>query len=247
MNRIVTIYTISFLILGLTGCVSIPKNAIYIDSKTKDNIRASDATLLKVQKELNTDNYKTFQPPGMGSNNGLLGYVSNKYLTNKAEKDVAPIRVALANFYVEKQLQNELLPVLKKSWLKTIKINIIENDLNNAVPKLVEKSNSSTVVIITPVYLLINNLTTLAMVLKLDLYPVSAKLPHPTKMGDKQDKTTKPIYSITVQYTKPLENRNFFPTLNAKQWSENKGEKIKQALSEGITHLVKEVELLTQN
>jgi len=235
---------ICLVLLSAPGCVTTEPPYIPLAKEVSQQIKSSNVVIVSTQHEIKADveksNVTTYT--GGGLIPALIDVAIERSRRKSAEEDIKPIRDALMDFDMGKELQASLGTRLDSiPWLNVKKTEVLSDTKPDLVPSLLGFSSEDALVLITPSYSLTSDFVTLKVESEVKVLPRAAHLrPSAEGKDSKKDQVT-PLYKDVVTHIAPLVTGASDTKAAAAEWSKDGGAVIKQAMKQSVDSIADKI------
>ena len=234
----------------VSGCVS--TSTLQISSTTADALKTADIVVLKSQPQMYiAANPTTIPVPAYTSApsliggemvaimllTGLVGGIAYGSIQGSKQREIDGKLSMIANNMKNVDIEDGLRRVIEANfdnieWFQNRPVTLDDAHRAEAIAETIEQSTADAVVAVIPHYHFSQNLSEFAITLRYAMYAASAKARQ--SVGTDSISTT-PFFRTEQSWVIgiPFEHRGS-EAVNAIYWSENDGQKIKEALHEAM-------------
>ncbi len=247
------IISIILALLAITGCAQTSPRYKPLPSASIPEIAGAETVVVVSQKTINSfigdSNVSALTGGGLLAMQLDAAIVRSRIET--AETTIAPIRNALRDFHFNEKLMAVMQAETKNvSWLKDAKTELYTQKSTEALEKrLLASVQPATLFFTINYYSLSSDFSTLMMVAEANLYPNTKELRRQQvelykdnsqigQPGSPQASEKNSLYRNFFGYNKKLPKHSKGSETAVNLWTANNGQKIRDALSEGIQALV---------
>ena len=227
----------ALVVCAATGCVTKEPAFIPLASEMSQRITSSNVVIVATQKELvaDVDKSRVSTATGGGLIPALIDVAIESSRASSAEDNLRPIRNAIFDFEMGKELQQALGTRLDEvPWLHVKKTDVVYDKKAEQLGSLLAAGSEDVLVVISPTYALSSDFSVLRVESQIRVVPRAAQFKSQEDAKADEGKVT-PLYKKSVSYLSSL--ATFDPGSKedaAKAWASDGGVRIKEALKQGV-------------
>ncbi len=233
-------FVVCLILLSASGCATTEPAYIPLAKEASQQIKSSNTVIVSTQHEIKADveksNVTTYT--GGGLIPALIDVAIESSRAKSAEEHIKPIRDALADFDMGRELQTSIGTRLDGiPWLNVKKTEILYDIRPELVATLLASSSEDALILVTPSYSLTSDFVALKAEAEVKVLPRAAHLRASGEGKDNMKGQVKPLYKNVVTHITPLVTGASDKKAAAAEWSKDSGDSIKQAMKRSVASL----------
>lgn len=234
---------VGLVLVTVSGCITQEPAFIPLTKETSQRINSSNGVIVATQKEITADIEKSQVATAMGGGliPALIDVAIEKSRASSAEELIKPIRDALIEFEMGKEMQQALGTRLETNpWLHLKRTETVYENKPDHVAGLLAASSEDALLLITPSYTLGSDFQSLKVEAEVKVLPRAFQLRPTGEAKDDKGKVT-PLYKTTVSHLMPLVVGGSDKESAAQEWAKDGGVIIKEAMKRGVASIADKI------